>query len=400
MVALRCGCGGLASVGETDLKAEHACPECGAIIRVACAERLPEGAGEGDFDGYLALLAGPQGVGGRIMLGGCAEISLGRLAGSTIELPGTKVSRRHAKLMRIDFGPSRWKIADAGSSGGTFVNGQRIKEHELAPGDKVVIGEYQLEFGLAEAAVAPPPLPALAGTPDLAPPPLPSAGFPRTAQPRAARAKAAAGSGGIPWRVVVVLVGLGVGLGFFGYREMRLASQAKSEAQHITLAKLVAEGYGDNAYVEIADFAACLQAFVYSYSKDTKAWKQVYIPLVPLDSPWLAQAVAAEAAGRPIPPPTNLRVVARISSVHSEDQLQMWADQDTVRGLIVNAVDSLGREERRLLEESYPGSRFDSVLIFDDGRTPKGGSIIVLIFAGAALSILGGVGAAVWGLRR
>ena len=78
-----------------------------------------------------------------------AEISIGRLTENTIELPGQKVSRRHAKLVRVDFGPSRWTLVDVGSSGGVFVNEQRIKEHELAPGDRIVIGEYTFEYALA-----------------------------------------------------------------------------------------------------------------------------------------------------------------------------------------------------------------------------------------------------------
>ncbi|MGA2499724.1 MAG: FHA domain-containing protein [Tepidisphaeraceae bacterium] len=159
MISIRCQCGHTLTADESKPAKDRRCPECGQRVRIACAETLPAGAGEADFDAVLVQQAGPAAAGqsgGCIALGGCAEISIGRLPGSTIELPGQKVSRQHAKLIRVDFGPSRWKIADAGSSAGLFVNGQRIEEHDLEPGDTIVIGEYKFKYTLLSAAVAGP----------------------------------------------------------------------------------------------------------------------------------------------------------------------------------------------------------------------------------------------------
>jgi len=47
------------------------------------------------------------------------------------------VSRRHCEL-NVEMG--RLKIRDLGSRNGTYLNGQRVDQAEVAPGDKIKIG--------------------------------------------------------------------------------------------------------------------------------------------------------------------------------------------------------------------------------------------------------------------
>ncbi len=60
-----------------------------------------------------------------------------RESSSTIQLHDTEVSRQHAELRRV--GPD-FTIADLHSSNGTFVNGERIRQHLLSSGDQVQVG--------------------------------------------------------------------------------------------------------------------------------------------------------------------------------------------------------------------------------------------------------------------
>jgi pSer/pThr/pTyr-binding forkhead associated (FHA) protein len=53
------------------------------------------------------------------------------------------VSRRHAELC---FAEGRWMLRDLGSSNGTWVNGRRIVEAEVAPGDDVQLGGCALRL--------------------------------------------------------------------------------------------------------------------------------------------------------------------------------------------------------------------------------------------------------------
>jgi len=52
------------------------------------------------------------------------------------------VSRFHCKLVRVDFGPSRWKMSTTRAPTACSSNRQRIAEHELQNGDQVNIGDF------------------------------------------------------------------------------------------------------------------------------------------------------------------------------------------------------------------------------------------------------------------
>jgi hypothetical protein len=153
MINAKCQCGGELVVGEDAINNVYACPSCGRALRLVCAEQLGEGAGAGDFDARLTIAAGPSRVGEIIFLGGVMELEVGKLPGKHILLEANMVSRFHCKFVRIDFGPSRWKIVDNKSTNGLFVNRQRIAEHELQNGDQINIGGYQLEYSIAGEAV-------------------------------------------------------------------------------------------------------------------------------------------------------------------------------------------------------------------------------------------------------
>jgi len=161
MIEAICGCGWKWARAESATNASIQCPGCGKTLSLACAETLPGGAGAGDFDAILEIISGPQRVGERIFLGGVVEIAIGKLEGSHILLPGEMVSRRHCRLTRGDFGPSKWSIADNKSTNGLFVGGRQIEFKELVDGDLITVGEYELKYqhvvdDLASLADAPP----------------------------------------------------------------------------------------------------------------------------------------------------------------------------------------------------------------------------------------------------
>lgn len=76
-------------------------------------------------------------------------ISLGRRLDNDIILEHSSVSRVHAQL-RLRFG--RYVVYDLGSSGGTFVNDQRVQECLLKPGDVLRLAGVALIYGEDQAA--------------------------------------------------------------------------------------------------------------------------------------------------------------------------------------------------------------------------------------------------------
>ena len=70
------------------------------------------------------------------------RLVIGRAPEAQVHLDNASVSRQHAELFRDPFG--RWWIRDLTSRNGTFVNGQRVTERVLAPGDIVQVGACSL----------------------------------------------------------------------------------------------------------------------------------------------------------------------------------------------------------------------------------------------------------------
>ncbi|MFN8051137.1 MAG: FHA domain-containing protein [Acidimicrobiales bacterium] len=69
--------------------------------------------------------------------------TIGRHPESTVFLDDVTVSRRHAEV-RAD--GDRFVLSDVGSLNGTYVNGDRVDEAQLAEGDQLQVGKYRLVF--------------------------------------------------------------------------------------------------------------------------------------------------------------------------------------------------------------------------------------------------------------
>ena len=71
------------------------------------------------------------------------ELVLGRHPACALVLDDETVSRRHAMLCRRDAG---WFLRDLESSNGTWVNGRRVVDAEVRPGDEVRLGDARLRL--------------------------------------------------------------------------------------------------------------------------------------------------------------------------------------------------------------------------------------------------------------
>jgi hypothetical protein len=91
--------------------------------------------------GVRALLVGG---GKRTVLSG-SRVLIGRSRDCDIQLDDPNTSRRHAEVRREG---SAWVVADLGSTNGIKVNGSRVAEAELHPGDEVTLGVIKLRFEL------------------------------------------------------------------------------------------------------------------------------------------------------------------------------------------------------------------------------------------------------------
>lgn len=68
-----------------------------------------------------------------------ASLRLGRDGGCDVVLEGGRASRHHATIVSRASGHA---VLDEGSRNGTFVNGQRVREARLSPGDVLRVGDW------------------------------------------------------------------------------------------------------------------------------------------------------------------------------------------------------------------------------------------------------------------
>jgi hypothetical protein len=91
-----------------------------------------------------AHLRAPNGAVIRLSPGG---FRLGRHPDCHFVVPTPGASRQHAEIRLQD---QVWTITDLNSGNGTYVNGVRIRTHQLAPGDEVRIDQTLLTFDLGD----------------------------------------------------------------------------------------------------------------------------------------------------------------------------------------------------------------------------------------------------------
>ena len=71
------------------------------------------------------------------------SVCIGRSRSCDLALRSPEASRRHAE---IALGPRGWAVRDLDSTNGTFVNGERVSERLLRPGDRIEIGSDAITF--------------------------------------------------------------------------------------------------------------------------------------------------------------------------------------------------------------------------------------------------------------
>jgi len=93
------------------------------------------------------LIGLSTGITGKCFVFDDNEFSIGRNADNFIVLTQPSVSSTHAKIRKVDAG---WKIMNLLSSNGTFVNGKKVTEKVIVPGDRIAFAEAEFVYGLVD----------------------------------------------------------------------------------------------------------------------------------------------------------------------------------------------------------------------------------------------------------
>jgi hypothetical protein len=93
----------------------------------------------------IKVLTGSQA--GHVFIVGGRTATIGRALDNDLVILSTDISRHHARLEQVAGGH---RIVDLGSTNGTLVNGRRVNEQHLAPGDTLKLGATELRFQIGD----------------------------------------------------------------------------------------------------------------------------------------------------------------------------------------------------------------------------------------------------------
>jgi pSer/pThr/pTyr-binding forkhead associated (FHA) protein len=107
------------------------------VVRVGGGR--PPGKDTDDVNATLVVIA-PDGKRAEVPVAG-GGVTVGRQRGCDVRIPMPSVSRSHCRIA-IESGQP--VLHDLGSSNGTYLNGKRVKDAPLSPGDVVGVGDVLL----------------------------------------------------------------------------------------------------------------------------------------------------------------------------------------------------------------------------------------------------------------
>jgi hypothetical protein len=164
-----------------------------------------------------------------------------------------------------------------------------------------------------------------------------------------------------------------------GLKERSLAATASKASEEIALKDLIARGPDGNPNIILKDFALCEN---YVCKTRGTRWDSVWIPAVPRDAVPQGQGMGAKQ--------DNIQALIFTINARNEQDLLLRCDQPRLPALVTNRMVSLGSEEKKLLQQSYPGTDFSRCLIIQEGREPASAvKQSVMIGGGGLLALIG-----------
>lgn len=139
MIHVRCSCGSQVEIPDDSPADAVDCPHCNRPVRVILAGNPSESS---DWS-VLVIAEGPDRVGEQLFIRGNGPISIGSAPDSGIVLVGEEIAPHHSRLVRPD---NHWRIEDLSDERSLRVNDTPAESHDLARGDVIAIGPYELEY--------------------------------------------------------------------------------------------------------------------------------------------------------------------------------------------------------------------------------------------------------------
>lgn len=94
-----------------------------------------------------ALIGISKSVTGQKFILSKSKLEVGRRPNSDVSIEDNSVSSMHAQIISSE---GQWKVLNLLSSNGTFVNGEKVVEKDIFPGDRVAFAGAEFVFTLID----------------------------------------------------------------------------------------------------------------------------------------------------------------------------------------------------------------------------------------------------------
>lgn len=206
--------------------------------------------------------------------------------------------------------------------------------------------------------------------------------------------------------LLAMVIGGGV-LTFFGIQELRVSSGTSSEPADVSLKDLEDGKPIPNNYIKLGKHFAAHHETVYYYSKSKydnsepgpeTSITYSYHPVISMDHPFMTELAAlflqSKNPKNPQPnfsPPKiqKFAVLVKTKKFKKLRDIPKPDVADSIQGLVINEIDSLDSDEKKLISQNFPNLDLDKVLILEEDREPASGlKSWGMILGGAALILV------------
>ncbi|MFP4140472.1 MAG: hypothetical protein ACLFVH_08135 [Phycisphaerae bacterium] len=198
---------------------------------------------------------------------------------------------------------------------------------------------------------------------------------------------------------------LGGVLIYFGYQEYAVGAGAGSQPKRVDLAGIEQGGKLDNTHVQFGDHMRLYYGLVYTFENatgtnpsSTDSVTKAYYPIISSEHMFARRMRALlEKHGdidnipeEQLPQIEKFKVLLKSTEYDTAgevDRLPPVRESQSVKGLVVNSINSLDSEEESLIRQSFPGVDLDRIIILEKDRKPMSVALSMGMIAGGVAMI-------------
>jgi hypothetical protein len=190
-----------------------------------------------------------------------------------------------------------------------------------------------------------------------------------------------------------------------GWEETRIAWRCSAQPEDVDVGQLEKGFRPASDYITLGEHIALVDGGVYGYTitkghendalQDSTRIDKLYYPVFSTNHPLAQGEDPAKAAWfKVLVETTRYKTVGQVRAAQPEgSSLVMGA----ISGVIINQIDPLNEDERRLLQARFPLLSLDAVTVLEEGRAPKSrAGALGLLVLGALLFVLPPLGYRIW----